>query len=182
MTAASCHTEDDILKLKAALWALGHFGSTSEGLRYLILHNCLAAMIVLAQDCLVFSIRATSYYSLGLIATTRQGADELFKLGKSARHRIRSHSSRKSSTGWFCTRHNRHIAWPIIEEEAWEDDSDDSLRLPCAFPDISSTLYFFDSGIKDVEGSTDDDTSESLVALPGDYHVSSEFLHKSVFQ
>ncbi|KAJ3642860.1 hypothetical protein Zmor_025609 [Zophobas morio] len=148
VTTASCHTEDDILKLKAALWALGHFGSTSEGLRYLILHNCLAAMIVLAQDCLVFSIRATSYYSLGLIATTRQGADELFKLG------------------WFCTRHNRHIAWPIIEEEAWEDDSDDSLRLPCAFPDISSTLYFFDSGIKDVEGSTDDDTSESLVALP----------------
>lgn len=69
--------------------------------------------------------------------------------------------------GWFCTRHNRHVAWPIIEEEAWDEDADDSLRLPCGFPDISSTLYYFDSGIKDVEGSTDDDTSESMVALPG---------------
>jgi rapamycin-insensitive companion of mTOR len=150
LTSGLCDTDEDILKLKASLWALGHFGSTTEGLRYLLLNNCLTSMITLAHDCLVLSIRATSYYALGLISTTRLGADELFKLG------------------WFCTRHNRHVAWPIIEEEAWDEDADDSLRLPCGFPDISSTLYYFDSGIKDVEGSTDDDTSESMVALPGD--------------
>lgn len=61
-----CESDEDVLKLKAAIWAFGHFGSTSEGIRYLILHNCLAALITLAQDCLVFSIRSTSYYALGL--------------------------------------------------------------------------------------------------------------------
>jgi hypothetical protein len=81
LTSGLCDTDEDILKLKASLWALGHFGSTTEGLRYLLLNNCLTSMIALAQDCLVLSIRATSYYALGLISTTRLGADELFKLG-----------------------------------------------------------------------------------------------------
>lgn len=47
-------------------------------------------MVHLAQNSLVFSIRATAYYALGLIATTRAGADHLFKLD------------------WVCTRHDRH--------------------------------------------------------------------------
>lgn len=47
-------------------------------------------MVHQAQNSPVFSIRATAYYALGLIATTRVGADYLFKLG------------------WVCTRHDRH--------------------------------------------------------------------------
>lgn len=139
-------TSEFLLKVKASLWALGHFGSTNEGLHYLLIHNCLPLIVSLAQNCQVFSLRATAYYVLGLIATTQQGADELFKLG------------------WFCTRHNRHIAWPIIEEEAWETSSE--LRIQPHFSEMTSTFYFFDSGIKDVENSTDDDTSESMAALP----------------
>lgn len=51
---------------------------------------------------MIFSIRATAYFSLGLVATTRPGADCLFRLG------------------WVCTRHDRHEKWPIIEDENWE--------------------------------------------------------------
>lgn len=61
-------------------------------------------MVQLAQTCPVYSIRATAFYCLGLVATTRLGADCLFKLG------------------WVCTRHDRHDKWPIIEEENWEDE------------------------------------------------------------
>lgn len=88
-------------------------------------------MVQLAQSSPVFSIRATAYYSLGLIATTRVGADFLFKLN------------------WVCTRHDRHNRydkkekqqqtvfvfanncfvmwnrWPVIEEEKWADEKND---------------------------------------------------------
>lgn len=106
-----CDTDRDILKLKSSLWALGHFGSSTKGAELLNSRGAIAAMVSLAQNSSVFSIRATAYYSLGLLATTRYGADCLFKLG------------------WVCTRHDRHDRWPIIEEENWEDEkSEDALH------------------------------------------------------
>lgn len=98
-----CDTDADILKLKAAIWALGHFGSSTKGAELLNSRGAIAATVSLAQTSAVFAVRATAYYSLGLLATTRTGADCLFKLG------------------WVCTRHDRHDRWPIIEEENWEE-------------------------------------------------------------
>lgn len=57
----------------------------------------------IAEKCVVYSVRATSFYALGLIATTKLGADYLFK------------------SGWVCARHDRHDRWPIIEEENWSE-------------------------------------------------------------
>lgn len=38
-------------------------------------------IVSLADNSPVFSIRSTAFHSLGLIATTKLGADHLFKLG-----------------------------------------------------------------------------------------------------
>ncbi|KAK9696755.1 Rapamycin-insensitive companion of mTOR, middle domain [Popillia japonica] len=100
-----CETDDDILNIKSSLWAVGHLGSSSMGSDLLSTRNALALMVHLAENCDVYSVRATAFYSLGLVASTKNGADSLFKLH------------------WVCTRHDRHDRWPIIEEENWEDES-----------------------------------------------------------
>ncbi|KAI4461162.1 cytosolic regulator pianissimo [Holotrichia oblita] len=100
-----CETEDDILNIKSSLWAVGHLGSSSMGSDLLSTRNALALMVHLAENCDVYSVRATAFYSLGLVASTKNGADSLFKLH------------------WVCTRHDRHDRWPIIEEENWEDEN-----------------------------------------------------------
>ncbi|GJQ71662.1 rictor [Trypoxylus dichotomus] len=99
-----CDTEEDILNMKSSLWALGHLGSSSMGSDLLSTRNALVTMVHLAENCDVYSIRATAFYSLGLVASTKNGADSLFKLH------------------WVCTRHDRHDRWPIIEEENWEEE------------------------------------------------------------
>uniref|UniRef100_A0A1Y1M3X9 Rapamycin-insensitive companion of mTOR n=1 Tax=Photinus pyralis TaxID=7054 RepID=A0A1Y1M3X9_PHOPY len=102
-----CETDDDILKLKVALWSLGHLGSSLKGTELLNSKGILASIIRLVQHCVVYSIRATAFFALSLVATNRAGADYLFKLG------------------WVCTRHDRHNRWPVIEEENWQEEVQD---------------------------------------------------------
>lgn len=75
-----CETDDDILNIKSSLWAVGHLGSSSMGSDLLSTRNALALMVHLAENCDVYSVRATAFYSLGLVASTKNGADSLFKL------------------------------------------------------------------------------------------------------
>lgn len=77
-----CETEGDILNLKVALWALGHLGGSIKGAELLNSKGILLCMIRLAQHCVVYSIRATAFFVLAIVATTRLGADYLFKLGQ----------------------------------------------------------------------------------------------------
>lgn len=70
--------------MKTALWTLGHLGGSNKGSELLNTKGILTCMVRLAQHCVVYSIRATSFFALSLIATTKIGADCLFKLGKSA--------------------------------------------------------------------------------------------------
>lgn len=77
-----CDTDDDILTLKSSLWALGHLGSSNIGSDLLSTRNALSLIVHLAENCAVYSVRATAYYSLGLVASTKNGADALFKLRK----------------------------------------------------------------------------------------------------
>lgn len=98
-----CETNDDVAKIKASLWALGHMGTSLDGLNLLKGRNIVNFMVSLAENCVVYSIRATAFYAISLLATTKFGADTLFKLG------------------WVCTRHDRHDRWPIIEEENWSE-------------------------------------------------------------
>ncbi|KAK5644405.1 hypothetical protein RI129_005705 [Pyrocoelia pectoralis] len=102
-----CETDDDILKLKVALWSLGHLGCSPKGTELLNSKGIIVSIIRLVQHCVVYSIRATAFFVLSLIATNRAGADYLFKLG------------------WVCTRHDRHNRWPVIEEENWQEEVTD---------------------------------------------------------
>jgi len=78
----TCETEQDILNIKTSLWALGHLGSSTYGSEFLSSRNILPMMVNLAETSVVYSIRATAFYCLGLVATTKIGADSLFKLRK----------------------------------------------------------------------------------------------------
>lgn len=81
-----CETEEEILKIKAALWALGHLCNSVAGLEFIVNKNVLLYIVHLAEGCVVWSIKATAFYVLGLIATTDFGADCLFKLGTQLFH------------------------------------------------------------------------------------------------
>lgn len=69
--------------MKACIWALAHLCTSSEGIE-LLLSDVVPQLIHLAENASVYSVRATAYYSLGLIGTTQAGADEVYKMGNFA--------------------------------------------------------------------------------------------------
>lgn len=76
-----CGTTRQILNLKAAIWSVGHLSTSNAGLVELNSKGVIDAVLDLAQSAQVYSIRAIAFYSLGLVATTKMGADLLFKKG-----------------------------------------------------------------------------------------------------
>lgn len=87
---ANCSTEREILELKAALWACGHLATSSQGVEMLVDdsgngsggEDLFAAIVRIAEQCTVYSLRGTAIYVLGLMGTTFKGANTLFTLGK----------------------------------------------------------------------------------------------------
>ena len=77
-----CNSELDELELKASIWGFGHIGTSPLGVSYLAENGIIHSMVQLAQNSPIYSIRATAFYSLGLISTTYEGANELNKAGK----------------------------------------------------------------------------------------------------
>lgn len=79
-----CSNEMEILLLKAAVWALGHTSTSTDGIEYLneTAPQVYEKFIYLAKHCEVYSVRAVALHSLGLVATTKAGADILFKYGQ----------------------------------------------------------------------------------------------------
>ncbi|XP_021912957.1 rapamycin-insensitive companion of mTOR isoform X2 [Zootermopsis nevadensis] len=104
-----CSSEQEILKLKAALWGCGHVATSSLGISLLAEHGIVQAVLHLAQNCPVYSVRGTAFYVLGLLATTFEGANLLNK------------------AGWLCVRHHRHDRWPVITSDNEDDESDAEL-------------------------------------------------------
>lgn len=90
-------TKEQVDELKAALWALGHVGSTNWGINFLVEEAIIPEIVRLAEDCDNFAIRGTCYYVLGLIAKTREGADILRDLE------------------WESVRHMGEDKWPVLE-------------------------------------------------------------------
>lgn len=78
-----CSDETDCLNLKAALWALGHIATSTEGVELLNdpASHIYEKIINLAKNSEVYSIRATALHVLGLIGSTKAGANLLFKYG-----------------------------------------------------------------------------------------------------
>lgn len=91
-----CSTEEEILELKASLWAVGNFASCPAGLGLLVEQGVLQPITQLVEHCPVYSVRATSFYTLSLIATTKPGVAQLQTLG------------------WMSVRKNRHELWPPL--------------------------------------------------------------------
>lgn len=77
-----CSSEQEILELKAALWAVGHIGTSVSGVEWLANEGIIQCVTTIAQGCPVYSLRATAFYSIGLLATTVAGSDLLALLGK----------------------------------------------------------------------------------------------------
>lgn len=76
-----CSSEQEILELKAALWAVGHIATSTCGLEWVANEGVVNSLIMIAQNCAVYSLRATAFYTIGLVASTASGADLLSLLG-----------------------------------------------------------------------------------------------------
>ncbi|XP_058444874.1 rapamycin-insensitive companion of mTOR [Malaya genurostris] len=103
MMQAKCNTEREVLSLKAAMWALGHFSTSKDGVTYLIESRVeiYERLIRLAMYAEVYSVRSTALNCLCLVATTQLGADILHRMN------------------WIAVRHDRHTCWPVYEREDW---------------------------------------------------------------
>lgn len=85
-----------ILKVKSALWALGHAGTSVAGVEHLMHLGIIEMITSMAETCPYYSVRATAMYALSLIGTTRAGADAL------------------TNFDWPCVRHRRGDNWPVV--------------------------------------------------------------------
>lgn len=70
-----------ILKLKSVLWAVGHIGSTKNGISFLIEEGIVKNIIQLAENSTILSIKGTCFFVLGLIANTSKGCIKLKECG-----------------------------------------------------------------------------------------------------
>ncbi|KAI0632054.1 hypothetical protein C8Q77DRAFT_1158732 [Trametes polyzona] len=69
--------QEVILKLKSILWAVGNIGATERGLPFLEEEEIIPAILEIAEQSLVLSVRGTCFFVLGLISSTPQGAEIL---------------------------------------------------------------------------------------------------------
>ena len=88
---------DRILKVKAALWALGHAGTSSIGVEQLNNLGIIELITTMSESCPYYSVRATAMYALSLISTSRAGADVLMTFN------------------WPCVRYKRGEHWPVVQ-------------------------------------------------------------------
>lgn len=84
----SQETPKDQLNVKAALWAVGHFGSVPQGACYLANNGIIQAVCKTAISYPVYSVRATALYALALISSNRAGAAHLRNAGWNVLNRL----------------------------------------------------------------------------------------------
>ncbi|KAK0504126.1 Rapamycin-insensitive companion of mTOR, N-term-domain-containing protein [Armillaria luteobubalina] len=66
-----------IMKLKSILWAVGNVGATEGGLSCLEEEDIIPAVLDIANNSPIPSVRGTCFFVLGLISSTSQGAEIL---------------------------------------------------------------------------------------------------------
>ncbi|ODM99839.1 Rapamycin-insensitive companion of mTOR [Orchesella cincta] len=74
-----CSTAEETRELKAALWAVAHFGTSVETVSILEDSGVLESMVRLGRSCAVLSVRHTIFHCLCLICVTQPGAESLRK-------------------------------------------------------------------------------------------------------
>ncbi|KAL4236760.1 hypothetical protein ACF0H5_005145 [Mactra antiquata] len=169
--------DEDILQLKTTLWAVGHMSMSSWGVAWLQEERIVPEIIRLAEESAIYSIRGTAFFILGMISSTREGAEVL------------------SQFGWESRWNTRAENWPLVEdrsvllEEAMEDlrenvgFSIDGNRLELGSP-VSNLDFIAEEGFKayssekvrfgNDDGSDDNDEngdSESGIHIPDIRHI-----------
>ncbi|CAK1553660.1 unnamed protein product [Leptosia nina] len=146
----SCSSEQEVMDLKASLWAVGNTAVTPTGLQLLMalsnnsLEDSIPVHIVrLAKFCPVYSVRATAFYILGLLGSTYDGANLLSELG------------------WLCVRHTRHDQFPVITDENFIQSLDTNEKGYVTSPDrkFNNTL---EVDLSEHSDHTDQSIAESL--------------------
>lgn len=74
-------SNDTILELKAAIWAVGHISSSKYGVSLLEVSGSAEQIAYLAENCTDYSVKGTCFFALGLLAETKQGEEILDDLG-----------------------------------------------------------------------------------------------------
>lgn len=148
---ARCISEQEIMDLKATLWAVGNTATSAAGVQLLmqLSNGCLeesppVLIIRLAKFCAVYSIRAVALYVLGLFGSTYVGANLLSELG------------------WLCVRHTRHDKFPVIHEENWSSPSSSTLHHLIMSPNRRFVSRQGDMEASEHSDHTDQSTVESL--------------------
>lgn len=67
--------------MKAALWAIGHIGTSTFGLPLLLEQGVFQDVVAICETSTTLSIKGTAFYILGLFSKTSEGAAALKKLG-----------------------------------------------------------------------------------------------------
>ncbi|XP_061386649.1 rapamycin-insensitive companion of mTOR, partial [Musca vetustissima] len=103
ISSGKCSDEAECLELKSAIWAIGHASTHSNGIEYFLETGTRVyeKLVILATKCDIYSIRSTCFSVLGLIGSTKDGANLLFNLN------------------WLCVRHDRNTIWPVHQPEDW---------------------------------------------------------------
>lgn len=84
---------------RAALWALGHIGSSDIGFEYLERYDIIPYLSQQCYSCTTLSMRGTCFYVMGLLGTSSYGRQQLRSLNWSfsSRHSIAVPSTIQSS-------------------------------------------------------------------------------------
>ena len=92
------NTETGVIRLKAALWAVGHVGATRLGFQLISETELIPIIGRMAAQSPILSVRGTCFNVLCLLATTGEGSDLL------------------QDFGWESIRHSHHEKFCLVDE------------------------------------------------------------------
>ncbi|CAG2169861.1 unnamed protein product, partial [Oppiella nova] len=87
-----------VIKLKAALWAVGHVGATHLGFQLISEAEMIQSIVKMAAHSPILSVRGTCFNVLCLLASTLEGSEALQEFG------------------WESIRHSHHEKFCLVEE------------------------------------------------------------------
>ncbi|KAH6941719.1 hypothetical protein HPB50_022930 [Hyalomma asiaticum] len=96
--AGDMSNEEALLRLKASLWTVGHVGTSPEGFALVADADVLPAIVGMARESLIYSIRGVCFYVLCLLASTGDSVEYL------------------SGLGWDCVQHKHNEVWPVASD------------------------------------------------------------------
>ena len=122
VTSGSSETDEEILDLKAAIWAAGHLGMSEVGVALLESAQVVEGIIRLANSSSVLALRGTAFFALNLIATTSAGVQLLSQFGEE--QFIFSYFFVKVIeyvvlTGWASIQRHHGDIWSIVDDSEW---------------------------------------------------------------